>query len=394
MRITLATKMPAFMVPQRIVTLDALPLSPNGKLDLNALPLPSFDRDAASNNAPVTATEHALAGIWQSVLGVAHVSTDDDFFLLGGDSLRTLQVARLAREANLPAFAIEAIFARPRLRDLAAYLDASSSSSVIAMNDTNAPMNVFAIHPAYGLIAEYRTLARHLNGVASVHGVQSPVYSESDWWAHDLDELARDYAQRIRHVQAHGPYRFIGWSMGGLLAMEIAAQLEAQGETVDFIGLIDAGMQRETTLDASRAHAIKAQRRTASQEEIDAFWNGADDARAQWRTELGDDASDRGVIGNALIAIEHLQALTQAWRTRKVRAPLTVWWSTEDADVSALNDKTALWRACSEGDTRLAGMIHTDHVGIVRDTSMLSDLAARLQALGNEHAEQEGSKHG
>jgi hypothetical protein len=98
-----------------------------------------------------------------------------------------------------------------------------------------------------------------------------------------------------------------------------------------------------------------------------------------------------------LIAIEHLQALTQAWRPRKVRAPLTVWWSTRDADISALNDKTASWRACSEGETLLAGMIDTDHVGIVRDTSMLSDLAARLQALSNEHkeqAEQEGSKHG
>ncbi|KMZ11074.1 Pyoverdine sidechain non-ribosomal peptide synthetase [Candidatus Burkholderia humilis] len=196
LRIALATTLPAYMVPQHIVMLDALPLSPNGKIDLNALPLPSFDRDAASSHAPTTAIEHTLAAIWQKVLGVSHVSTDDDFFLLSGDSLRTLQVARLAREAKLPALAIEAIFARPRLRDLAAYLDASShvssSSSIIAMNASHAPIDVFAIHPAYGLIPEYRTLARHLDGVASVHGVQSPIYGESDWWAHDLDELARD----------------------------------------------------------------------------------------------------------------------------------------------------------------------------------------------------------
>jgi amino acid adenylation domain-containing protein len=395
LRIALATKMPAYMVPQRIVTLDALPLSPNGKLDLNALPLPSLDRDAGSGDVPTTATQHALATIWQNVLGVSHVSLDDDFFLLGGDSLRTLQVARLAREAKLPALAIEAIFARPRLRDLAAYLDAAShvtsSSSVVAMNASDAPVNVFAIHPAYGLIAEYRTLARHLSGVARVQGVQSPIYSESDWWARDLDELARDYAQRVRDVQPQGPYRFVGWSLGGLLAVEIAARLEAQGETVDFIGLIDAGMQREATLDASRVASLKRHRRTASQEEIDTFWQGADDARAQWRAELGDEAGDRGVIGNALIAIEHLQALTQAWKPRKVRAPLTVWWSARDTDLSALNDKTALWRACSESGTVLAGTIDTDHVGIVRHDALLSDLAARLEAL---IAEKEGSKHG
>ncbi|KMZ11073.1 hypothetical protein BHUM_05893c, partial [Candidatus Burkholderia humilis] len=131
-----------------------------------------------------------------------------------------------------------------------------------------------------------------------------------------------------------------------------------------------------------------------SQTEIEAFSQGADDTRAQWRAELGDDASDPGLIGNALIAIEHLQALTQAWRPRKIRAPLTVWWSTRDVDASALKDKTPLWRACSEGATQLAGMIDTDHVGIVRDASMLSDLARRLKELSSNQAEQDGSKHG
>ncbi|SPB17997.1 non-ribosomal peptide synthetase [Caballeronia novacaledonica] len=397
LRLALAAQLPAYIVPQRIVTLAALPLSPNGKLDLNALPLPSLVRDAASGNAPQTATEHALAAIWQAVLGVTHAGPDDDFFALGGDSLRTLQVARLAREAMLPALGIEAIFARPRLGDLAAHLDAqrdAAPASIVPMNTAGAPLDVFAIHPAYGLIAEYRTLARHLDGIASVHGVQSPVYGEPEWWARDLDALARDYAQRVRRVQPHGPYRFVGWSMGGLLAVEIAAQLEAAGETVDFIGLIDAGMQQNATLDAARAADVLSRRRVATREEIAAFWDGADDARRQWRAELGDTASDAGVIGHALIAIEHLQALTEAWRTRKVRAPLTLWWSKQEADAAALDEKTARWRACSAGATALAGTIDTDHVGIVRHPALLQDLAARLEALSKSEAEQEGLAHG
>ncbi|SAL01897.1 non-ribosomal peptide synthetase [Caballeronia pedi] len=401
LRLALAAQLPAYMTPQRIVTLAALPLSPNGKLDLNALPLPSLTRDAVSGNEPQTVTEHALAAIWQSVLGVTHAGPDDDFFALGGDSLRTLQVARLAREAMLPTLGIEAIFARPRLGDLAAYLDNhadaqrdAAPASIVPMNAPDAPLDVFAIHPAYGLIAEYRTLARHLDGIASVHGVQSPVYGEPDWWAHDLDALARDYAERVRRVQPRGPYRFVGWSMGGLLAVEIAAQLEAAGETVDFIGLIDAGMQQNTTLDAAHAARVLAHRRTASQEEIAAFWDGADDARRQWRAELGETASDPGVIGHALIAIEHLQALTQAWRTREVRAPLTLWWSGQEAGAAALDEKTARWRACSASETVLAGTIDTDHVGIVRHAALLRDLAARLEALSKSEAEQEGLAHG
>ncbi|WP_250517958.1 non-ribosomal peptide synthetase [Caballeronia sp. INDeC2] len=401
LRLALAAQLPAYMVPQRIVTLVALPLSPNGKLDLNALPLPSLARDAASGNEPQTATEHALAAIWRSVLGVTHAGPDDDFFALGGDSLRTLQVAHLAREAMLPALGIEAIFARPRLSDLAAYLDAqvglqrdAAPASIVPMNASGAPVDVFAIHPAYGLIAEYRTLARYLDGIASVHGVQSPVYGEPDWWASDLDVLARDYAQRVRRVQPRGPYRLVGWSLGGLLAVEIAAQLEAAGETVDFIGLVDAGMQQDATLDADRARDVVARRRTATSEEIAAFWDGADDARRQWRAELGDAAGDANVIGHALIAIEQLQALTQAWRTRKVRAPLTLWWSQADADAAALDAKTARWRACSAGETVRAGTIETDHVGIVRHPALLRDLAARLEALSKSEAEQEGLAHG
>ena len=82
------TRLPEHMVPSAAVTLDALPLTPSGKLDRRALPEPVTDRDAlgTENKPPRDALELALAGIWEDFLGGGPVGRDDDFFALGGDS--------------------------------------------------------------------------------------------------------------------------------------------------------------------------------------------------------------------------------------------------------------------------------------------------------------------
>jgi thioesterase domain-containing protein len=368
------------MVPQRIVTLDALPLTHNGKLDRNALPVPQAHDDESSFIEPRTRTETTLAAIWKQVLGAQRISAGDDFFELGGDSLTTLRVAHLAREAGLVGFGIETLFARPRLADLAAHIDAWSacaSTSIVPMNTLAAPLNVFAIHPGYGLVAEYRTLARHLDGTATVYGVQSPIYSDPTWWAASLDTLADDYARQIRQVQPQGPYRLIGWSMGGLLAVEVAHRLEAAGQSVSFIGLIDAGMQERADHDPAHAARVLQARRAVPGDEIARFWSDADEDRRKWRDLLGAQADDSATIGNVVLAIEQLKALTTNWRTRVVKAPLRLWWASESVG-DALDAKTARWRACSSGDVVLAGVVDTDHPGIVRHPALLASVAGWL----------------
>ena len=101
LRQALAEQLPEFMVPARILVLDAMPLSPNGKLDRKALPAPEFNAQQADYQAPETAHEKLLAEIWQSVLGVAQVGREDNFFELGGDSIVSIQVVSRARQAGL-----------------------------------------------------------------------------------------------------------------------------------------------------------------------------------------------------------------------------------------------------------------------------------------------------
>ena len=99
-RVWLGARMPAYMVPSAVVGLDSLPLTVNGKLDKQALPVPEYG-DADRYRAPTTPSEEILAGIYAEVLGLDRVGVEESFFDLGGDSILSIQVVARARAAGL-----------------------------------------------------------------------------------------------------------------------------------------------------------------------------------------------------------------------------------------------------------------------------------------------------
>ena len=124
LRAHLRGRLPAWMVPSSFVALDALPKTPNGKLDRGALPAPDA-RPAGEPEvvAPRTETEHLLVSLWQEVLGVEQVGVQDDFFELGGHSLRATQLVARVRDRLRLELPLEALFAHPTIAALAAELD-------------------------------------------------------------------------------------------------------------------------------------------------------------------------------------------------------------------------------------------------------------------------------
>jgi amino acid adenylation domain-containing protein len=126
----LRAKLPEYMVPAVIVPLDSLPLSPNGKVDRRTLPAPSGERPALTETytAPRTTVEATLAQIWAEVLRVDRVGIHDNFFALGGDSMRTIQVQAKAREHRL-AVSIEQLMRHQTIHDLAQQLAPSDADS-------------------------------------------------------------------------------------------------------------------------------------------------------------------------------------------------------------------------------------------------------------------------
>ncbi|HEY0603658.1 MAG TPA: amino acid adenylation domain-containing protein, partial [Herpetosiphonaceae bacterium] len=123
LRAFLSSRLPAYMVPSTFVLLDALPLTASGKLDRRTLPAPA--RQTATDSAyapPTTPLEQTIAAIWQQVLHIEQAGIHDNFFDLGGHSLRLLQVqnqirTQLEREVLLPE-----LFRRPTIHELAQYL--------------------------------------------------------------------------------------------------------------------------------------------------------------------------------------------------------------------------------------------------------------------------------
>ncbi|GGJ52791.1 non-ribosomal peptide synthetase [Deinococcus roseus] len=132
----LSRTLPEHMVPQHVVFLEALPLSPNGKLDRKNLPLPDLTVQQQAYVAPSTAQEKDLADIWAQVLGVEKVGLDDGFFALGGDSIRSLTVISRAREKGL-GLTLQQLFQHPTLRELAASLQDG-----VAETETTVPFSL------------------------------------------------------------------------------------------------------------------------------------------------------------------------------------------------------------------------------------------------------------
>ncbi|MGW5493961.1 amino acid adenylation domain-containing protein [Streptomyces olivaceoviridis] len=243
----LAESLPAHMVPTALVSLPALPLTANGKLDVRSLPAPGAPAPAATGRAPRTPAERALAEVFCEVLGLDEVGADGDFFALGGDSLRSVEVVGRAAKAGL-TLALSDVFAHRTVAALAAVAIPAGARDAVAVplleirpQGTAAPL--FCVHGGVGFGLPFAELAACLDPDRPVYALQSDgVAAQPGAWDRpaDVRELAATYVERVRRVRPHGPYHLLGWSFGGLVAHEMAVLLQAAGERVAFLAALDA----------------------------------------------------------------------------------------------------------------------------------------------------------
>ncbi|WP_425303655.1 amino acid adenylation domain-containing protein, partial [Nocardia wallacei] len=242
LRAEVAEFVTGYMVPDAITVLDALPLTPNGKLDRRALPAPKF-HGGTTFRAPATPAEQTVAEVFAELLGADEVGADDEFFALGGNSLlATRAVARL-REATGVRAEVAWFFADASVAGLARRIDThaagaedDSAFGVLLPLRSGVGDPVFCIHPMYGLAWAYSGLAQYLS--QPLWGLQSPALAE-DYVPESLRDMAVRYVAEIRAVQPHGPYRLLGWSLGGVLAHIVATELQAAGEQVSLLAILD-----------------------------------------------------------------------------------------------------------------------------------------------------------
>ncbi|WP_433757318.1 amino acid adenylation domain-containing protein [Nocardia sp. CA-135398] len=246
-----ARSLPRHMVPSAVVVLDMVPLTPVGKLDRAALPAPELA--PRPYLAPSTAQEQAVADVYAEVLGIDRVGSDDDFFALGGSSLAAMRAVHKLRELTGIAVQVQWFFTDPTVAALTQRIMDADETEVYeyglnaeAALDVLLPIRhgtgeaLFCIHPMAGLSWCYTGLAQYLPADRPIFGVQSPALSESDFRPDSLDAIARRYVEEIRAVQPEGPYRLLGWSLGGALAHAVAVELQSAGAQVALLAMLDS----------------------------------------------------------------------------------------------------------------------------------------------------------
>ncbi|MFZ2530050.1 MAG: amino acid adenylation domain-containing protein [Rhodococcus sp. (in: high G+C Gram-positive bacteria)] len=240
-----ARRLPAFMIPTQFVILDSLPLNASGKLDRKALPEPVLE--VREFRAPVDVAEQAVAAAFAEVLGVERVGLDDDFFALGGTSLVATQVtARLRIELNAEV-PLQLLFRDSTVEGLAGLITETAEWSetdafgpVLPLRDDGPGIPLICVHPIVGLSWCFTGLARRLDSGMRVYGLQTPAVSDESFDPDSLERLAGRYIDELRKVQPEGPYRLLGWSLGGVIAHAMAVQLQRSGARVELLVMLDS----------------------------------------------------------------------------------------------------------------------------------------------------------
>ncbi len=278
LRLFIKSKLPDYMMPSAFVVLDALPLTPNNKLDRQRLPAPNrenFTIVAARNEL-----ESQLIAIWQEFLGIQPIGIDDNFFELGGHSLTALRLVTEIEKTWGKRLFLSSILRSPTIADLAAVIKEEEKlpdwSSLVPIELGGEKPPLFCIHPVGGNLLEYYCLAENLRRDRPIYGLQAQGIDGKQEPLHRIEDMASQFIREIQTIQPIGPYFLIGYSFGGTVAFEIAQQLRRQGHQIGLLGLLDTKSPtiREIHQSFSQSLAIhvNAIQKLSNQEKIDYFF--------------------------------------------------------------------------------------------------------------------------
>ncbi|MGB6479856.1 MAG: amino acid adenylation domain-containing protein [Candidatus Sulfotelmatobacter sp.] len=241
----LKEKLPKYMVPAVFVALEAMPLTPNGKVNRRALPAPEQTSLAPSENfaAPTNDLEFQLVTIWQEVLGVRPIGIRDSFFELGGNSLVAVRLMQRIEQAFGKHLSIATLFQAPTIEQLAGILRqkgwSPAWSSLVPIQTGGSKPPFFCVHGVGGNVLRFYGLAQHLGSEQPFYALQAQGLNENYPCHTRAEDMAAHYVKEIRSVQPEGPYFLGGYSFGGMIALEMAQQLIAQGEEPPVVVLFD-----------------------------------------------------------------------------------------------------------------------------------------------------------
>ena len=256
----LKERLPEYMVPNFILFLDEFPTTPNGKVDRKALPKPDLKGIANLAQVPPRhGTERRLAAIWEAILEVEPVGAETSFFELGGHSLLVIPMLEQVRKDFGVKLPIATLFEYTTVRALAPLIDQKMSearpSPLVTLKKTGSRLPLFFVHAVGGHLLSYTEMARSFPKDRPLHAFELVDIQGNP----KLQDMAAYYITAMRKVQPEGPYHIGGWSLGGILAQEMARQLKADGVEVGLVALVDSWIRFDELLaqtERETRHAI------------------------------------------------------------------------------------------------------------------------------------------
>ncbi|HHN4017286.1 TPA: pyoverdine non-ribosomal peptide synthetase PvdD, partial [Pseudomonas aeruginosa] len=241
LRESLKRYLPDYMVPAHLMLLERMPLTVNGKLDRQALPQPDASLSQQAYRAPGSELEQRIAAIWAEILGVERVGLDDNFFELGGHSLLLLMLKERIGDTCQATLSISQLMTHASVAEQAACIEGQARESLLVpLNGRREGSPLFMFHPSFGSVHCYKTLAMALRDRHPVKGVVCRALLDAGREVPEWDDMVAEYAEQLLQEHPEGVFNLAGWSLGGNLAMDVAARLEQRGRQVAFVGWIDA----------------------------------------------------------------------------------------------------------------------------------------------------------
>ncbi|UZR29993.1 non-ribosomal peptide synthetase [Methylococcus mesophilus] len=240
--------LPEHKIPRVFLALAEFPLTPGGKLDRKALPDPAAPSPSAGGaEVPRSGSERKLAAIFEELFPARSIGLRDNFFAIGGDSLRAFQLLTRIELACGQRLSFAALARAATVEQLAALIDGGGDAETpnthivpLSLEAAQGPA-LFLVHGVGGSVHWYHALAESLKADFNLYGIQSPGMDEGEdaLIGADVESLARLYISEIKAVQAQGPYWIGGHSMGGIIAFEMARQFHALGDEVALVANFD-----------------------------------------------------------------------------------------------------------------------------------------------------------
>ncbi|WP_432408908.1 amino acid adenylation domain-containing protein [Wukongibacter sp. M2B1] len=363
----LSKELPQYMIPSYFIQLEKMPLTHNDKINRRALPKPDGNINREIKYvAPRNEMEEKMTAIWREILGLDRVGINDDFFYIGGNSLKTISLeARIYKEFDIEA-PIERIFKTPTIREIVEYIinvqkyteNMFIKRPMMLLNEKKGK-NIFAFPPLLGYTVCYSYVAKLID--------------DYSFYAFDFiedDKKIEKYVDFIIESQKEGPYLLMGYSAGGNLAFEVAKELTKRGFEVSSIIMIDS-----YRLFEKHDEGEEKDNRELTQQMISTYFNGFEDYK---EGIMNIDTIINRVIGRVDSYNKYLNNLINHG---KIKANIYLIKSTEEG---TLDDKE-MWEWGTEGTVKIyqgAGA-HIEMLTSIKDrshnASVINDVLADIE---------------